>query len=77
MSALQVRPVAAVAPVIFAIELGVPVVLGPLVGGESWPTDPARLAVELDRAIVKKTEWPATPVSAGARLEIVQFVGGG
>jgi len=44
MSALQVRPVAAVAPVIFAIELGVPVVLGPLVGGESWPTDPARLA---------------------------------
>ena len=44
MSALQVRPVAAVAPVIFAIELGVPVVLGPLVGGESWPTEPARLA---------------------------------
>jgi sulfur carrier protein len=39
--------------------------------------DPARLAVELDRSIVKKTEWPATPVSAGARLEIVQFVGGG
>ena len=39
--------------------------------------DPARLAVELDRAIVKKTEWRATPVSAGARLEIVQFVGGG
>ena len=39
--------------------------------------DPARLAVELDRAIVKKTEWRTTPVSAGARLEIVQFVGGG
>jgi hypothetical protein len=44
MSALQVRPVAAVAPVIFAIELGIPVVLGPLIGGESWPTEPARLA---------------------------------
>ncbi len=43
MSALQVRPVAAVAPVIFAIELAVPVVLGPLVGGESWPTDPLQL----------------------------------
>ena len=28
----------------FAIELGVPVVLGPIVGGESWPTEPARLA---------------------------------
>lgn len=44
MSALQLRPVAAVAPVIFAIELAVPVVLGPIVGGESWPTDPLRLA---------------------------------
>ena len=44
MSALQIRPVAAVAPVIFAIELTVPVVLGPIVGGESWPTEPLRLA---------------------------------
>jgi sulfur carrier protein len=39
--------------------------------------DPTRLAVELDRAIVRKSAWPATPVSAGAHLEIVQFVGGG
>ena len=39
--------------------------------------DPARLAVELDRSIVRKPEWAATPVNAGARLEIVQFVGGG
>ncbi len=39
--------------------------------------DPERVAVELDRRIVKKTEWAATPLAAGSRLEIVQFVGGG
>ena len=36
-----------------------------------------RVAVELNRAIVAKRDWPGTPVSAGATLEIVQFVGGG
>ena len=39
--------------------------------------DGGRIAVELDRRIVRKTEWESTPVAAGARLEIVQFVGGG
>lgn len=39
--------------------------------------DPARVAVELDRAIVKQPLWDATSLRAGARLEIVQFVGGG
>ncbi|MDQ2898944.1 MAG: sulfur carrier protein ThiS [Acidobacteriota bacterium] len=39
--------------------------------------EPERVAVELDRRIVKKTEWAATEVSDGAHLEIVQFVGGG
>jgi sulfur carrier protein len=39
--------------------------------------DPARVAVELDRRIVKQQRWPETPISAGAQLEIVQFVGGG
>ncbi len=39
--------------------------------------DPERLAVELDRRIVKRAEWPSTVLGAGARLEIVQFVGGG
>jgi thiamine biosynthesis protein ThiS len=38
---------------------------------------PDRVAVELDRRIVRKADWPETPVSAGAELEIVQFVGGG
>jgi thiamine biosynthesis protein ThiS len=39
--------------------------------------DPARLAVELDRRIVKQAQWGDTVVEAGAQIEIVQFVGGG
>jgi len=39
--------------------------------------DPARVAVELDRSIVKQAHWAATALHPGARLEIVQFVGGG
>jgi thiamine biosynthesis protein ThiS len=39
--------------------------------------DPARVAVEMDRRIVKKPSWDVTALRAGARLEIVQFVGGG
>lgn len=39
--------------------------------------DPSRIAVELDRNIVKKEAWAETPVAGGARLEIVMFVGGG
>ena len=39
--------------------------------------DPERLAIELDHRIVKRPEWPATVLTEGAQLEIVQFVGGG
>jgi len=39
--------------------------------------DPARVAVELNRSIVNRGLWDHTAVSAGATLEIVQFVGGG
>lgn len=39
--------------------------------------EPERVAVELDRRIVRQPLWPDTPVRAGAQLEIVQFVGGG
>jgi len=39
--------------------------------------DPSRVAVELDRRIVKQPRWPETVLEAGAQLEIVQFVGGG
>ena len=39
--------------------------------------DPSRVAVELNRRIIRKAQWADTTVEAGARLEIVQFVGGG
>ena len=39
--------------------------------------DPARIAVELDRRIIKPPLWAETVLRPGAQLEIVQFVGGG
>ena len=39
--------------------------------------DPARVAVELDRLIVRAPEWPETRLHDGSRIEVVQFVGGG
>jgi thiamine biosynthesis protein ThiS len=39
--------------------------------------EPERVAVELDRRIVKQPHWSETEVVAGAQVEIVQFVGGG
>ena len=38
---------------------------------------PTRVAVELDRSIIKPTRWPETTLAAGAKVEIVHFVGGG
>ncbi len=38
---------------------------------------PDRVAVELNGAIAKKRDWAATSIGPGAKLEIVQFVGGG
>jgi sulfur carrier protein len=37
----------------------------------------SRVAVELDHAIVRKSDWPATEIREGAQLEVVWFVGGG
>jgi thiamine biosynthesis protein ThiS len=39
--------------------------------------DGGRVAVELNREIVRKAAWAETTVEAGAKVEIVQFVGGG
>jgi thiamine biosynthesis protein ThiS len=39
--------------------------------------DGGRVAVELDRAIVRKPEWEAAEVRDGAQVEVVWFVGGG
>jgi thiamine biosynthesis protein ThiS len=35
------------------------------------------VAVELNRAIVRKPEWDSTAIDEGAKIEIVWFVGGG
>jgi thiamine biosynthesis protein ThiS len=39
--------------------------------------DASRVAVELNRAIVRKQDWSTTTVAEGAQLEVVWFVGGG
>ena len=39
--------------------------------------DTGRVAVELNRIIVRKPDWPGTEIAAGDSLEIVTFVGGG
>ena len=39
--------------------------------------DPSRVAVELDRAIVRKPAWITEQVRQGAQIEVVWFVGGG
>jgi thiamine biosynthesis protein ThiS len=38
---------------------------------------PDRVAIELNREIVPRGEWPNTKLHDGDRLEIVHFVGGG
>lgn len=39
--------------------------------------DASRVAVELDREIVRKAAWESTAIRQGARIEVVWFVGGG
>jgi thiamine biosynthesis protein ThiS len=36
-----------------------------------------RVAVERNGEIVRRTDWAATAIESGDRLEIVHFVGGG
>lgn len=38
---------------------------------------PQRIAVEVNRQIVKRADWEQTEVNDGDRVEIVHFVGGG
>lgn len=39
--------------------------------------EPSRVAVEVDRRIVKAPLWASTALREGVQVEIVQFVGGG
>jgi thiamine biosynthesis protein ThiS len=38
---------------------------------------PDRVAVELNRELIPRDQWPSTRLSDGDKLEIVHFVGGG
>ena len=38
---------------------------------------PERLAVELNREVLRRARWPETELRDGDRVEIVHFVGGG
>jgi len=38
---------------------------------------PRRIAVELNRAVVPRAEYAATPLHDGDMIEIIHFVGGG
>jgi thiamine biosynthesis protein ThiS len=43
----------------------------------SLSLNPERVAVELNRVIVRRAAWDSTTISEGDKLEIVHFVGGG
>lgn len=38
---------------------------------------PDRVAIELNRELIRRNRWPETKLSNGDKLEIVHFVGGG
>ena len=44
---------------------------------EQLSMKPDRVAIELNREIVPRDQWPQTALHDGDRLEIVHFVGGG
>ena len=38
---------------------------------------PRRIAIEVNRAVVPRAEYPSTPLRDGDAVEVIQFVGGG
>lgn len=58
-----------------AVEVGQEATLAALV--EQLSLAPERLAVELNREVVRRADWPHTTLKEGDRIEIVHFVGGG
>lgn len=56
-------------------ELSAPISLEELINQLDLPA--ARIAVELNRAVVRRGEWEATMLQDEDRIEIVHFVGGG
>ena len=58
-----------------AREFSRPLSLAQLIAELDLP--PARIAVELNRTVVRRNEWSATDLRDDDRIEIVHFVGGG
>jgi thiamine biosynthesis protein ThiS len=58
-----------------AVEVAQGATLAALV--EQLALAPERLAVELNREVVRRADWPRTTLNEGDRVEIVHFVGGG
>ena len=56
-------------------ELSAPISLAELITQLDLPA--ARIAVELNRAVVRRSEWNTTMLQDEDRIEIVHFVGGG
>ena len=56
-------------------ELSGPISLSELITELDLPA--ARIAVELNRNVVRRSEWSVTILHDDDRLEIVHFVGGG
>lgn len=58
-----------------ARELSGPTSLAELITQLDLPA--TRVAVELNRTVVRRNDWPTTTIEDEDRLEIVHFVGGG
>ena len=58
-----------------AREFSSPLSLADLITRLDLP--PARVAVELNRTVVRRGDWAATQLNDDDRIEIVHFVGGG
>jgi thiamine biosynthesis protein ThiS len=56
-------------------ELAGEIVLSELV--KDLELAPERVAVELNKKVVRRIDWPMTAIADGDRIEIVHFVGGG
>lgn len=56
-------------------EIGEEVTLDHLLDLFSLPKQ--RVAVELNKNVVRRQDWENTPINDGDRVEVVHFVGGG
>ena len=58
-----------------AREFSAPLTITQLI--EQLGMKPERVALERNRALVPRAQWPQTQLANGDELEIVHFVGGG